>query len=77
MGWTNGDGPARERLSGNLHRIALLQSLVAKVAKNPSYAKSRAIELTSGSTAQQFPFLDGRRVRTAKRRFAGSAAKAT
>jgi penicillin amidase len=68
QGWTNGDGPARERLAGNLHRIRLLQSLVREVAKNPSYAKSRAIEFTSGTTAQQFPFLNTGRVRKAERR---------
>jgi penicillin G amidase len=67
-GWTNGDGPARERLSGNLHRVRILQDLVAKVARNPSYVKSRAIELTSGATAQQFPYLNVRRVRNAERR---------
>jgi acyl-homoserine lactone acylase PvdQ len=77
VGWTNGDGPARERLTGDLHRVRLLQSLVAKVAKNPSYSKSRAIELTSGSTAQQFPFLNRKRVRNAERKFATGAARAT
>ena len=77
QGWTNGDGPARERLGGNLHRVRLLQSLVRDVAKDPSYEASRAIELTSGSTAQQFPFLNQRRVRNAKRRSKDSLAKAT
>ena len=61
VGWTNGDGPARERENGNFHRIRLIQSLVRKVAKHPSYARSRAIELTSGTTAQQFPFVDKRK----------------
>lgn len=75
-GWTNGDGPARERLSGNLHRVRILQDLVADVARNPSYAKSRAIELTTGATAQQFPYLNRRRVKNAERR-ATPAAKAT
>ena len=75
-GWTNGDGVARERLAGNLHRVRLLQDLVADVARKPSYAKSRAIELTSGATAQQFPYLNRRRVRNAERR-GTRAAKAT
>lgn len=66
VGWTNGDAPARERLNADLHRVHLIQSLVRRVAKNPGYGKSRAIEFTSGTTAQQFPFLDGRKVRGAK-----------
>lgn len=67
-GWTNGDGPARERLNGNLHRVRILDELVSKVAKKPSYAKSRAIELTSGATAQQIPFIDKKKFRKAKNR---------
>ena len=70
-GWTNGDGPARERENGNLHRIRLIQSLVRKVAKNPSYKRSRKIELTSGTTAQQFPFVDRRKLKLAKKRAKG------
>ncbi len=66
-GWTNGDGPARERENGNLHRIRLIQSLVRKVAKHPSYAKSRNIELTSGTTAQQFPFVDRGKLKAARK----------
>ena len=77
QGWTNGDGMARERENGSLHRIRLLQSLVRKVAKHPSYAKSRAIELTSGSTAQQFPFLDRKRTKKAIAAHASGPAKAT
>ncbi len=65
VGWTNGDGPARERLNGNFHRARLLQALVRKVAKDPTYGRSRRIELTSGTTAQQFPFLNRHRVRGA------------
>ena len=75
-GWTNGDGPARERLGGNLHRVRLLQALVRKVARDPSYEKSRRIELTTGSVAQQFPFVDRAKLRKAKNRFAEGPAKA-
>ncbi|MGI8727868.1 MAG: penicillin acylase family protein [Solirubrobacterales bacterium] len=77
IGWTNGDGPARERLSGDLHRVRLIQTLARKVSKNPSYERSRAIELTSGTTAQQFPFVDRKKLRRAKNRFAEGIAKRT
>ena len=70
-GWTNGDGPARERENGNFHRIHLIQSLVRKVAKKPSYERSRNIELTSGTTAQQFPFVDRKKLKVAKKRGSG------
>ena len=66
-GWTNGDGPARERLSGSLHRVRILERLVAAVARNPSYARSTAIAETSGTTAQQFPFVDRRKLKRARR----------
>ena len=70
-GWTNGDGPARERLSGSLHRVRILQSLVAKVARRPSFERSSRIVRRSGTTAQQFPFVDRRKLRRAKRRASG------
>ena len=55
--WTNGDTGARERLAGPLHRVVILNSLVSAIAKNPTYRKSTNIVKTSGTTAQQFPFL--------------------
>ena len=73
IGWTNGDGVARERLSGSLHRVRLLQRLVAAVARNPSYERSTAIVRTSGTTAQQFPFLKPR-LREAAKGTGGAAA---
>lgn len=57
-GWTSGDGPARERLTGGFHRVRLLERLVADVARDPSYKRSRDIIRRSGTTAQQFPFAD-------------------
>jgi acyl-homoserine lactone acylase PvdQ len=75
-GWTNGDGPARERLDGPLHRVRILQKLVGKVAKHPSYERSRAIVRTSGTTAQQFPFVDRKLLKAARSR-AGAAGRAT
>ena len=63
FGWTNGDGEARERLTGKYHRVRIIQREVARVARNPSFEKSTAIVETTGTTAQQFPFfapkLDG------------------
>ncbi len=76
-GWTNGDGPARERLAGNLHRIRLIDKLASRVARRPSYAKSRAIELTSGSTAQQFPFVNRKRLRHARKKAGKEPARRT
>ena len=73
-GWTNGDGVARERLTGSLHRVRLLQKLVAKVARNPSYKRSTAIVRASGTTAQQFPFVKPR-LRAAAKGARGAAAK--
>ena len=73
IGWTNGDGEARERLTGSLHRVRLLQRLVAKVARNPSYERSTAIVRTSGTTAQQFPFVKPR-LREAAKGASGAAA---
>jgi penicillin G amidase len=77
VGWTNGDGPARERLSGDLHRVRLLESLVRKVARKPSYARSRAIELETGTIAQQFPFVKQRRLRRAQNRYSRKIAART
>jgi len=34
--WTSGDAPARERLNGPYHRIAMMQMFVKRAARNPS-----------------------------------------
>ena len=73
-GWTAGDSEATERLSGPYHRSRLLKLLVGRVARRPSYAASRAIDRTSGTTAQQRPFFGKRLV--AARRGAGPGAAA-
>lgn len=70
-GWTNGDSEARERLTGPFHRVRILQKLVSKVARDPTYARHTAIVKTSGTTAQQRPFVDEGRLRRAKS-FAGA-----
>jgi acyl-homoserine lactone acylase PvdQ len=66
-GWTNGDSEALERVAGPLHRVRLLQSLVSEVAEHPSYGRSTAIAETSGTTAQQFPFVNRRRLERARK----------
>ena len=74
FGWTNGDGEARERLTGPYHRVRLLQREVARVAQNPSYQRHTAIVQTTGTTAQQFPFFKPKLA--AAKRFANSSGKA-
>ena len=74
FGWTNGDGEARERLTGRWHRVRLLQREVARVAKNPGYERHTAIVRTTGTTAQQFPFFEPKLA--AARHFAGADGRA-
>jgi penicillin G amidase len=59
-GWTVGDAPATERTSGRLHRAAFLGNLVAAAAANPSYDAVKAVDRTSGTTAQQRSLLQAR-----------------
>ena len=59
-GWTVGDGPAKERTTGRLHRAAYLERLVDRVAENPSYAAVKGVDRDAGTHAQQRPLLDGR-----------------
>jgi acyl-homoserine lactone acylase PvdQ len=73
LGWTSGDGEARERQTGAFHRARLLKLLVGRVARKPSYAASRAIDRTNGTTAQQRPFF-GRQLRKARKGATGPAA---
>jgi acyl-homoserine lactone acylase PvdQ len=55
VGWTVGDAPATERVSGRLHRAAFLGSLVAGAS---SYDAVKAVDRTAGTTAQQRPLLE-------------------
>ena len=64
-GWTNGDSEALERATGSLHRVGILLKLVPRVAANPSFKRSTDIALVSGTTAQQFPLRDKRKLRRA------------
>ena len=72
-GWTAGDSEATERLAGPYHRSVFLRRLVARVAQKPSYAASRAIDRSSGSTAQQRP-LFSKRLRLARKGARGGGA---
>jgi hypothetical protein len=72
-GWTAGDSEATERLAGSYHRARLLKLLVRRAARRPSYATSRAIDRTSGTTAQQRPFFT-KRLRAARKGASGGAA---
>jgi penicillin G amidase len=65
-GWTNGDSEALERATGSLHRVGILTKLVSRVAQNPSFDKSTDIALRSGTTAQQFPLRDRRKLGRAR-----------
>jgi penicillin amidase len=72
VGWTNGDGESRERMAGALHRSGWLRRLVRKVKRRPSYGRSRAIDRSNGTVAQQRP-LFGPKLRRARRGSRGSA----
>ncbi len=71
--WTAGDSEATERLAGPYHRARFLKLLVFRAARVPRYAVSRAIDRTSGTTAQQRP-LFGRHLLKARRGATGGAA---
>jgi penicillin amidase len=75
-GWTNGDGESRERATGPFHRVRILQVLVRRLAENPSFGRNSRIVRTSGTTAQQRPFVDEQRLRRAGERVGGSAEEA-
>jgi penicillin amidase len=61
-GWTAGDGPARERLSGEFHRVDVLNRL----ARNPTFEGSEAVIRRAGTIAQQRPTAKPRLVRAAR-----------
>ncbi len=59
-GWTSGDGPASERMTGGFHRVRLLETLVARLAKAPSFEGAKHVIRQAGTTAQQRPLADTR-----------------
>jgi penicillin amidase len=70
-GWTSGDAPARERLNGPYHRIAMLQRYVQAAAADPSSFERATIGVVADTrrTATQRP--------TAQAALEGAAAGAT
>jgi penicillin amidase len=59
-GWTSGDGTARKRLDGQLFRVGLLNRLVERLARKPSFGGIETLLKSSGTVAQQRPALDAR-----------------
>jgi hypothetical protein len=76
QGWTTGDGPASERVTGPFHRDAYLARLAGalKALPSPTFADLQATIRRAGSVAQQRP-LASARLRTASRGATGEAAK--
>jgi acyl-homoserine lactone acylase PvdQ len=52
-GWTVGDAPSPERISGRWHRAHYLSRLVAQAAANPSFDAVKAVDRAAGTHAQQ------------------------
>lgn len=72
FGSTNGDGPAKERTTGGLHRGKYLARVVKRSFRDPSYEALTAVDRITGTHAQQ-RMLANRRIRRASRRAAGDA----
>jgi penicillin amidase len=71
-GWTVGDAPSTERVSGRLHRAAFLNRLVADAAAAPSYDAIKAVDRVAGTTAQQRSLIDSQ-LRAAAAQASGGA----
>jgi penicillin amidase len=52
-GWTSGDGTARKRMDGRFFRVHLLNLLVGRWARNPSFAGMQQVIRQAGTIAQQ------------------------
>lgn len=73
-GWTQGDAPARERLSGRFHRGAWLERQVkASHRRGGGYEQSARVDRLTGTIAQQRPLAQ----RNLKRAAKGSSGDAT
>jgi hypothetical protein len=73
VGWTQGDAPARERLSGRFHRGAWLERQVkASHRRGGGYEQSARVDRLTGTIAQQRP-LAGRDLTRAARGSTGGA----
>jgi hypothetical protein len=72
-GWTSGDAPARERLSGEWHRSALLEREVRRARRaGGGWEAAKSVDAAVGAVAEQRP-LATRRLRTALRGSSGPA----
>ncbi len=71
-GWTNGDGPAKEKTTGLFHRGNLLARRVARESRRPSVDAMKRVERFVGTHAQQ-RVLAERRLRRARRGARGHA----
>jgi penicillin G amidase len=68
QGWTSGDAPARERLSGPFHRARFLGKRVSRaVGADDLYQATADVDKVSGTVAQQRPLAAGRLRRAARR----------
>ena len=72
-GWTTGDGPARERVTGPFHRAAFLRRVVAAAKRDGGgYDRVAHVDRVAGTVAQNRP-LASRRLKTARRASRGTA----
>lgn len=64
-GWTSGDGESSERVTGGFHRVGWLETLVADLARKPTFAGAQQVIRRAGTTAQQRPLAGPRLTRAA------------
>ena len=74
VGWTAGDGPARERMTGGFHRGGYLHNTAkAAHAAGGGYDATANVDRVTGTIAQQRPLAE-KRLRAAQRTAKGKAA---
>lgn len=72
-GWTTGDGPARERVTGAFHRAAFLRRVVAAAHRDGGgYDRLAHVDRVTGTVAQNRP-LASRRLKAARKGSRGAA----
>ncbi len=54
-GWTSGDGESSERVTGGFHRVGWLETLVADLARKPTFQGAKDVIARAGTVAQQRP----------------------
>ncbi|MCK9250704.1 MAG: penicillin acylase family protein [Solirubrobacteraceae bacterium] len=65
QGWTTGDGPAEERVTGAFHRNGWFTWLVRSLAEDPTFEGAERLVRQAGSVAQQRPLASYRLRRAA------------